>query len=244
VADTKNNRIQVFDTNRQFVRSLGTAGSADGQLKEPCGVTVDSDGSVIVADTWNHRIARFGADGAWLGAFTDAERGLFGPRAVLMSRDSLYVADTGNKRIVRFDRKWNRVGEWGTSGSGPGQFVEPVGLAADAAGNVYVADTGNHRIQVFDGEGHFLREFAVFGWKDFYTEPYIAIGPADSVLATDSTEGRVNEYDSSGNLHRSWRSDGEFKKPTGLAVDSFGRVSVSDRETHRVVTWNLGDVLR
>ncbi|HEX9149829.1 MAG TPA: flippase activity-associated protein Agl23, partial [Thermoanaerobaculia bacterium] len=169
VADTKNNRIQVFDTNRQFVRSLGTAGSADGQLKEPCGVTVDSDGSVIVADTWNHRIARFGADGAWLGAFTDVDRGLFGPRAVLMSRDSLYVADTGNKRIVRFDRKWNRVGEWGTSGSGPGQFVEPVGLAADAAGNVYVADTGNHRIQVFDGEGHFLREFAVFGWKDFYT---------------------------------------------------------------------------
>jgi uncharacterized protein (TIGR03663 family) len=244
VADTKNNRIQVFDGNGQFVRSFGASGSADGQLKEPGGVAIDSDGSVIVADTWNHRIARFGADGSWLGAFTDESRGFFGPRAVLIARDWLYVADTGNKRIVRFDRQWKRVSDWGTSGNGPGQFVEPVGLAADSAGNIYVADTGNHRLQVFDGEGRFLREFPAFGWKDFYTEPYIAIGPGDSVLATDSTEGRVNEYDSGGNLRRSWRADGTFKRPTGIALDPFGLVSVSDRETHRIYTWNLSDVLK
>jgi DNA-binding beta-propeller fold protein YncE len=122
--------------------------------------------------------------------------------------------------------------------------VEPVGLAADAAGNVYVADTGNHRVQVFDGEGKFLREFAAFGWKDFYTEPYLAIGPGDSVFATDSTEGRVNEYDSAGNLRRSWRADGIFKRPTGITIDPLGRVSVSDRETHRIFSWNLADVLR
>jgi uncharacterized protein (TIGR03663 family) len=244
VADTKNNRIQVLDNEGKFVRSFGSAGSGDGQLKEPGGVALDSDGSLIVADTWNHRIARFGADGTWLGAFVDDQRGFFGPRAVVIARDSVYVADTGNKRIVRFDKKWKRVSDWGTPGSGPGQFVEPVGLAADAAGNVYVADTGNHRIQVFDGEGRFLREFATFGWKDFYTEPYIAIGPGDSVLATDSTEGRVNEYDSAGNLRRSWRADGTFKRPTGIALDPFGRVSVSDRETHRIYTWNLSDVLK
>jgi DNA-binding beta-propeller fold protein YncE len=244
IADTKNNRIQLFDGNGHFVRSFGTAGSGDGQLKEPGGVAVDSDGTVLVADTWNHRIARFGADGSWLGAFTDDQRGFFGPRAVLISRNFLYVADTGNKRIVRFNKEWKRESDWGAAGAGPGQFVEPVGLAADVAGNIYVADTGNHRIQVFDAEGKFLREFSVFGWKDFYTEPYLSIGPGDSVLVTDSTEARVNEYDSTGILRRSWRSDGSFKRPTGITLDSFGRVSVTDRETHRVFTWNLSDVLR
>ncbi len=244
VADTKNSRIEVFDANGRFLRAIGGPGSGDAQLKEPCGVTVEADGTVIVADTWNHRIARFGPDGSWLGAWTDVERAFFGPRSVLLARGFLYVADTGNKRIVRFDKEGNRVSEWGAAGNAPGQFVEPVGLAADAAGNVYVADTGNHRVQVFDFEGRFLREFPVFGWKDFYTEPYIAIGPGDSVLATDSTEGRVNEYDSSGNLRRSWRPDGIFKRPTGIVLDPYGVVSVSDRETHRIFSWNLADVLR
>jgi uncharacterized protein (TIGR03663 family) len=244
VADTKNSRIQVFDPNGQFLRTIGVPGSADGGLKEPCGVAVDADGTVVVADTWNHRIARFKADGSWLGVWTDDQRGFFGPRAVLLSRGFLYVADTGNKRVVRFDKDGNRVSDWGTPGSGPGQFVEPVGLAADSAGNVLVADTGNHRIQVFDPEGKFVREFAVFGWKDFYTEPYLAVGPTGSIFATDSTEGRVNEYDVAGTLLHSFRPDGVFKRPTGIAVDPLGRVVVSDRETHHVYFWTLADVLR
>lgn len=244
VADTKNSRIQVFDPNGQFLRVIGAPGSGDGQLKEPCGVAVAADGTVTVADTWNHRIARFKADGSWLGVWTDDQRAFFGPRAVLLSRGSLYVADTGNKRIVRFDPDGKKVSDWGTPGSGPGQFVEPVGLTADAAGNVLVADTGNHRIQVFDPEGKFVREYPVFGWKDFYTEPYLAMGPTGSVFATDSTEGRVNEYDAVGNLLHSFRPDGVFKRPTGIVVDPLGRVVVSDRETHRLFLWNLADVIR
>ncbi len=245
VADSKNSRIQVFDSNGQLLRTLGSPGSADGQLKEPCGVAVGADGVVVVADTWNHRIARFAPDGAWLGVWTDADRGFFGPRSVLVSRGFLYVTDTGNKRVVRFDDKGRRVSEWGTAGSGPGQFIEPVGLAADPAGNVYVADTGNHRIQVFDFEGKFIRQFPILGWKDFYTEPYIAIGPGNSVIATDSTASRINEYDAaSGALRRSWRADGVFKRPTGITIDPFGRITVSDRETHRVFSWNLADVRR
>ncbi len=244
VADTKNSRIQVFDPNGQFLRAIGVPGSGDGQLKEPCGVAVDVDGTVVVADTWNHRIARFKADGSWLGVWTDDQRGFFGPRSVLLSRGSLYVADTGNKRIVRFDKDGKKVSDWGTPGSGPGQFVEPVGLTADAAGNILVADTGNHRIQVFDPEGKFVRESPVFGWKDFYTEPYLSIGATGSIFATDSTEGRVNEYDAAGTLLHSFRPDGIFKRPTGIVVDPLGRVAVSDRETHRITLWNLADVVR
>jgi DNA-binding beta-propeller fold protein YncE len=179
------------------------------------------------------------ADNRFLSAIGGEENGFFGPRAVLVSRGSVYVADTGNKKIVRFDPQGRRVFEWGGAGIGPGQLVEPVGLAADAAGNIYVADTGNHRIQVFDADGKFLRQLPVFGWKDFYTEPYLAIGPSDSIFATDSSTGRIAQYDSSGALKRTWKADGEFKLPTGIAIDSFGRLSVSDRGTHRIWVWAL-----
>jgi uncharacterized protein (TIGR03663 family) len=243
VADSKNSRIAVFDSSGKFLRAFGRKGSGDGELNEPCGVAVDSEGDVWVADTWNHRIVHFSPTGEFRAAFGEPERSLFGPRALAFSRAALYVTDTGNKRIVRFDREGKKTGEFGGNGSGAGQFVEPVGLAVDGAGNLVVADTGNHRIQFFDPEGKFLREFPVNGWKDFYTEPYLAIGPGDVILATDAWSSRVAVYDAAGSLRSSFRAN-DLKQPTGVAVDAFGRLNVSDRGTGRIFSWTLSAVLQ
>ncbi len=243
VADTKNSRIAVFDGSGGFLRTIGVRGQGDGQLNEPCGVAVAPDGEIFVADTWNHRVARFGPNGEWRGPWRDAGRGFFGPRSVVLAQGSLYVADTGNKRIVRFDGEGRVAGSWGGAGTGPGQFVEPVGLAADAAGRIYVADTGNHRVQVFEGNGDFVRQFPVYGWKDFYTEPYIAVGPSESVFVTDSWKSRIAHYDVSGNLQKSFKAEG-LKSPTGITLDPFGRLVVTDRGQNRVLSWGLSDFLR
>jgi DNA-binding beta-propeller fold protein YncE len=244
VADTKNSRIEVFDGSGQFVRQFGGKGPGLTEFNEPCGLAVDSQGDLWVADTWNNRIVHYSSDGQALGAIGAPDNAFFGPRAIVVSNKNIvYVADTGNKKVVRFDRDGRRLGDFGGEGSGPGELIEPVGLAADASGNIHVADTGNHRIQVFDSEGKFLRQYPVSGWKDFYTEPYLAIGPGDILLVTDAWGGRVSAYDSRGVLRRSWKADGEFKQPTGIAIDPFGRVLVSDRGTHRIVSWTLASVL-
>ncbi len=48
--------------------------------------------------------------------------------------------------------------QWGSGGSGMGQFLDPVGVATDADGNVFVTDRDNHRVQKFTGEGSFLMQ--------------------------------------------------------------------------------------
>ncbi len=63
-------------------------------------------------------------------------------------------------------------------------------------------------------------------------------GPGDSVLVTDSWKGRMALYDASGALTRSFKAEG-LKRPTGIALDSFGHVTVSDRETNRLLVWPL-----
>jgi DNA-binding beta-propeller fold protein YncE len=222
---------------------MGSRGGGDGQLNEPNGVAVDENGNVWIADTWNNRIVEFFSDGRFQKAFADPDKPLFGPRGAVFSRGSLYVTDTGNKRVLRFDRDGRRIGEWGSDGNQPGQFVEPVGITADASGRIAVADTGNHRVQVFDPDGKFVREFRVNGWKDFYTEPHLAIGPSDSVLVTDSWGARCASYDANGNFTRSWATDG-LRAPTGIALDSFGRLYVTDRANNRVIVWSLTSVIR
>ena len=58
VSDYNNHRVQVFTLEGQYVRDFDT-----GQLKCPCGLTVTSDGSVLVADSNNNRIAVFDKKG-------------------------------------------------------------------------------------------------------------------------------------------------------------------------------------
>ncbi|MEX2472657.1 MAG: hypothetical protein WEA34_10780, partial [Gemmatimonadota bacterium] len=48
---------------------------------------------------------------------------------------------------------------WGGTGSGPGEFDGPIGIAVDGAGFVYVSDAGNNRIQKFTADGRFVTEW-------------------------------------------------------------------------------------
>jgi sugar lactone lactonase YvrE len=73
VADTGNHRIQHLAANGTVLDTWGSFASLDqgeapgGTFNEPWGIAVAPDGTVYVADTWNHRIQHFAADGRFLG---------------------------------------------------------------------------------------------------------------------------------------------------------------------------------
>jgi DNA-binding beta-propeller fold protein YncE len=56
LADTGNNRIQVFSSNGTFISAWGRYAIGDTGLRSPEGIAVDSSGNVFVADTNNNRI--------------------------------------------------------------------------------------------------------------------------------------------------------------------------------------------
>ena len=66
---------------------------------------------------------------------------------------NLYVLDGVNHRVVVCDAEGQIQFQFGSRGSGLGQFAYPLGIAADPNGNIYVADSGNHRFQVFTAGG-------------------------------------------------------------------------------------------
>jgi hypothetical protein len=98
------------------------------------------------------------------------------------------VADTGHKRVVllSFAGGAPRLETNGSEGSGPGQFVEPVGLAWLDESRLLVCDTGNRRLQVLDRRGEQLREVALpEAWSDFYSRPQVVVLEPTRWLVTD-----------------------------------------------------------
>jgi DNA-binding beta-propeller fold protein YncE len=50
VVDTKNNRVQVFNSDGIYISQFGNQGSISERLQDPVGIAIDSDGNVYVPD--------------------------------------------------------------------------------------------------------------------------------------------------------------------------------------------------
>ncbi len=62
VADTLNNRIEVFDGDGKFVSTYGKEGDGPGYFSRPKGVAIDADGHIWVADGMEDRVQVFNQD--------------------------------------------------------------------------------------------------------------------------------------------------------------------------------------
>jgi sugar lactone lactonase YvrE len=222
IGDTGNGAIRKISRNAEVSTLAGgkIAPFKDGPGKDatfynPHGVAVHTDGTVYVADNFNHTIRKITPDG-YVTTFAGINAGVGGvdfnfgfvdgqgknarfnyPMGIAIDqRGYLYVADSHNKAI----RKISPSGLVSTLSAYPGAFNNPVGLAVDAGGNVYVADAGSHQIKKVRPEG------------------------AVSIFAG---QGTVGSKDGSG-------PNAQFQSPMGIAIDAKGILYISDASNHRI----------
>jgi len=235
-----------------------TYGYTDGfgeaaQFDTPYGVAVDAQGTVYVADTFNHKIRKIAPNGevsTLAGSsygFADGQgtSAKFNkPFGIAVDKQGIvYVADGMNFKI----RKITPEGLVSTlAGSTKGfadgtsemaKFDSPYGVAVDAKGNVYVADGANHiRVINPDGEVSTIKSGAmVYG---------VAIDLKDTVYISDGRNHTIEEIipnTSMQSIAGSTKgfSDGsrylaQFDTPFGLAKDINGNIYVSDSYNHRI----------
>jgi len=222
VADRDNNRIQRFTSDGTFVLQWGGLG-------RPNAIAISATGLVYVTDDQNRRVQVFTTDGTFVNQWGSlgADPGEFlRPFGIAVNAvGQVYVGDHDSGRIQKFTATGTFIAVWGTSGTGPGQFQQVTGIAIDSQGDVYIADNDN-RIQVFTVDGAYLR-----GWPSASAQ-FIAADSNDHLYVTSSGGHRVHKYTRTGEELTRWGSfgsgDGQFRYPTGIAVDQAGNVFVAD----------------
>jgi predicted membrane-bound mannosyltransferase/DNA-binding beta-propeller fold protein YncE len=261
VADTFNNRIQHLAADGTILHEWGTfadiskGDAPGGTFFQPWGIAVGADGSVYVADTWNHRIQKFTSDGQFVnmwGYFGQADTpfAIWGPRDIAMdSAGQVYITDTGNKRIVIYDGNGTYISQFGSAGLESGQFDEPVGVAVDKNGVVYVADTWNQRIQVMSknesGEYLSTTSWDVVAWfgQSLDNKPFLAVDNKNNLYTTDPEGYRVLHFTTGGTFINYFGDYGtgtnEFNLPTGIITDGKGGVWIADAGNNRIMHFSL-----
>ncbi len=261
VADTGSHRIVHLMPDGTVVNTWGSfadinVGDAPGgTFNEPWDVAVAPDGTVYVADTWNHRVQHFTADGRFLGMFGTQGQGetaeaFWGPRGVEVDQQGwVYVADTGNKRVVVFTADGVALTSFGGPGFEPGNLNEPVGLALAGDGTLFVADTWNMRIQAFreDATGTFqpVVEWLIEGWygQSLNNKPYLAVSSEGLVCTSDPEGFRILCFARDGTFSVGWGSQGvgseQFGMPVGVAFDAQGELWVVDSGNNRLMRFAM-----
>ncbi len=224
------------------------------------GIVLDGKGNLYLTEfdddliyeytTSGKLVTKWGGNGHGPGQLTHPEK------LALDAQGNLYVTEVGqntwdgsvaeNDRIQKFSPTGTPLAQWGSLGSGSGQFNVPMGIAIDQQGNIFVADVANHRIQKLSSRGEPLIQWHTVGsgigertetgfdlaldasGNLYVSEPYpIGTGPE-----------RIEKFSPAGEPLAHWGESGsgpgQFNKPFCLTMDSKGNLYVVDSGNNRI----------
>jgi hypothetical protein len=134
----------------------------------------------------------------------------------------------------------NYLLQWGSNGSGAGQFADPFCVAISPSGTVYVTDAANNRVEEFTIAGVYVGQWGTGGNGNgqFSFPVGIALGASGNVYVADTLNARVQEFTATGTYVTQWggngAGNGQFANPYGLAVAPLGNVYVADTGNARI----------
>lgn len=152
VADTAQHDIKVFDSQGQFVKTIGRRGKQLGEFNAPTHLAF-VDKRLYVSDTLNARVQVLTAEGEPIDSL--GRRGLFvgnltRPKGITVDLDrNIYVVEGYYDHLLIFNKEGRFLLPIGGTGSAIGQFFLPAGAWSDGNGRIFIADMFNGRVIIF-----------------------------------------------------------------------------------------------
>jgi putative cell wall-binding protein len=245
--ENHDDRIQMFDADGTFIKSVGTTGEPNtGIVRMPRALTTDRWGTIYVAEkeTGASNIHLFNpllySD---LGRFhTNATDAINGPNGIAVALDgTTYVSDWGTS-LQRW-RNRDLVNQWAPAG------VSVYGVCVTQDGVVLATtdvDSGitNSVIQ-YSFAGVFQKSWGGLGTAPGeFNRPYdIGADPLGNsyVIESEGSRGQVFAPDGTHltTFGSSGVGDGQFYLPYGIGVGLDRTVYVADTNNNRISKWNV-----
>ncbi len=249
----KTGRIQKFDDTGKFILGWRTPAIESGK---PTGLSIDEDGSIMVADTHYYRFLFYTPEGELLeertiGGVNGPDPGQFAfvTDIARTPKGEYYCGEYGEyDRIHKYSKDGKYIDRMGEHGIGPLQFSRPQSIVVDQEGLLWIADACNHRIQVIDWRKEKPLLVTILGKQGTslgeFQLPYGMILARDgSIVVSEFGNHRVQRLDRKGKPIASWGAagsrEGELNQPWATAIDSKNRIYVVDSGNNRVQRFQI-----
>ena len=239
ITDHNNHRVQIFNSEGNYLRSFGRHGTKKGEFDFLTGITYHNNGNIFVADYGNNRIQIFSGEGEYVGSFSGTgslDSRFRNPRGLSVDRDgNIIVADSGNKLIKIFSPKGTFLMKIG----GQGSFTLPI-HCIQYEKYLVVSDCSEHCIKVFDRKGNFQYKFGKKGAGDgeLNNPNCLSVNKSGHLMVCDKNNHTIQVFELSGKFFGMFGIKGgnlgEFNHPTSLALLSNGQIIVCDSHNDRI----------
>ena len=215
---------------------------ADGNMIQPTGVAVNSQGHIFVFNKGNRQLMQFDTEGKYIRSFG---HGIFkDPHGIRIDEDdNIWTTDLESHLVIKMSpegRVLMVIGQNGTSGLFEEVrkmvlFFKPADVAFGHDGEIYIADGyGNARVVHLDKDGNLIKAWGELGTEDgnFDNPHNIICDKEANVYVADRNNGRVQVFDSEGKFLQSWTNVG---KPWGLAITDNQDIYMTDGDNEQLV---------
>ena len=145
--------LLVYDLNGEFIKRVGTPGSAEGQLKHPCGIAIhNTNGDIYICDFSNNRIQIFSNDYSYKSQFGMSI--LKSPTDIQLTKDSIFVLSHQNPFLYTFNYNLTQLHNT-VCDSICKHLSDPYSFIIDGNDNFIISDSNNN-IVIFNNTGHLL----------------------------------------------------------------------------------------
>ncbi len=133
ISHNDNGCIYKLTTEGKYVATIGSRGTANGQLQTPRGLYISSDGELYVAERSNNRVSVFKTDGTFI---RHIQGNMNGPCGVAIdTTGNIHVSNYNSHVITVYNHEGQYLRQYGS-----GQLSYPTGIAVTADGFSTVAD--------------------------------------------------------------------------------------------------------
>jgi len=228
VADSSNERVQLFSSDGTYLRECSQKGPAAKKLKYPTSVAFNRSGDVIICDFC---ILWFNESGQFIKSIFNKQ--LIKPgKMTIACDDRMLVCDRGDNTVKVLSPDGTELLQ---SFRAPDCDAYPC-VALRHQDMFYVSYGSAHCVKVFNNEGEFLYDIGTEVSSGLRCPVGLAVDKFNNLIICDSANGNVLVFTLEGEfLHWIKGKPTELKQPWAVAVSSNGgQLFITDMVEHCV----------
>ena len=215
IADFSNSRIQVLNTEGEYIRSFGT-----DYLKEPNGICVSQDG-VFVTDMARDCLLKFSLVGEFInktGSRGSAPGCFTGIRGLCCEAGLVYVCDSVEQRIQVFGLNLQFVEELG---SGAIKLPTDITIHSDT---LHILSQHKNAIYCYNRDGTYLKKIELTGQDQQMTVAlFFTVDTKGNFIITDNLINQIRIFSPDGVL-KHILGKGHLRFSAGITLDNTNNI--------------------